>query len=914
MTRGLGRWSTVAACVAGLASASLAEVIVKANNTTNLDQTASWVGAKVPGPGDVAQWDYTVTSGATYNLGSGLSWSGIYAADTMSNGFTIAAGNTLTLGEAGITTVPDKGVTLNNAVLLAADQTWNIAKNTFISAGGLDMGGRRLTLVGSGAKQFKNAISGGGRIVNDGSGWLKFSSGAVNAPTTDFVLNNVTLNIETSTGVASAARTGSITLNGGELQVGGNKSYHTVETNANALTVGPGTAIVTVTPNSAKNAMFYSGSFARAAGSGAALFRGTGLGTNTLASLTTNSANIVFGAAPALAGTGAAGSTTCGVLVGAYADTSASGSGIGLATYDAIYGLRPLNFTTEYAALVTSGQSQLDNVRYVNTSGSGVITNTLSADTAINSLSFNITGAGSNSGVTLAGASPDRQLTLNSGMIFAQQTVTTAAGSDAMVLTNLTLNLNGHEGIFVAFTAGLNQGNSPAALYICGAITNDGGNGVTIGGIGTTTGIGETIFSGAATNTYTGVTTVNSGAILRLNKSAPNTGIPGNLVMNGNGILLKNSEAISDTADVTLNNSSQLYFDTTRSSGNNNHYETFSNLYMNGGAIVHNSGKDSTLTLNGNAVISANSLNMNSGGDLTVKGVTVLNGGRLTVSASSSTASTNAFFTLNALVITNTASGAYTPVVANANASNKGGLLQLNGDVTFAGNVANTNTAAIASSDAALANQGTIALSGARTFTVGNGAAATDLAVLLPVVNAANTNGGLTKAGAGTLALGAACAYSGATSVEGGTLAVNGGIASPVTVSGGTVLTGTGFIAPTNATAVTVAADGVIDPGTAGAVGTLTVTGGVFFASASHLRVDAAAGGADLLSVAGPVSAGSVSVDLVGSGSGPWLILSASGGITGTFTTGAPGLTVSKRNGNTELWLAKRQGTLVSVL
>jgi autotransporter-associated beta strand protein len=57
---------------------------------------------------------------------------------------------------------------------------------------------------------------------------------------------------------------------------------------------------------------------------------------------------------------------------------------------------------------------------------------------------------------------------------------------------------------------------------------------------------------------------------------------------------------------------------------------------------------------------------------------------------------------------------------------------------------------------------------GMRTLTVGNGAAATDLTISIPVIN-----GGLTKAGAGTLALTAANSYTGKTEVQAGTLSLS---------------------------------------------------------------------------------------------------------------------------------------------
>jgi autotransporter-associated beta strand protein len=57
---------------------------------------------------------------------------------------------------------------------------------------------------------------------------------------------------------------------------------------------------------------------------------------------------------------------------------------------------------------------------------------------------------------------------------------------------------------------------------------------------------------------------------------------------------------------------------------------------------------------------------------------------------------------------------------------------------------------------------------GTRTLTIGNGAAATDLTVSIPV-----TNGGLTKAGPGTLSLTNSNSYTGNTSVQAGKLNLN---------------------------------------------------------------------------------------------------------------------------------------------
>ena len=166
----------------------------------------------------------------------------------------------------------------------------------------------------------------------------------------------------------------------------------------------------------------------------------------------------------------------------------------------------------------------------------------------------------------------------------------------------------------------------------------------------------------------------------------------------------------------------------------------------------------------------------------------------------------------------------------------------------------------------------------------------------------------LVKTGTGAWILSGTNTYTGPTTVSNGTLGITGTIVSPATVCTGAVLSGTGAIVTNNATALIVNAGGIIDPGSVGGIGTLTVTGNVFFATNGLFRVDASGANADLLAVSGTVGGGPVLVKVNGAGVGPWKIMTANN-ITASFTTDAPGYTVTKRNANTELWLAGRGGT-----
>jgi outer membrane autotransporter protein len=125
--------------------------------------------------------------------------------------------------------------------------------------------------------------------------------------------------------------------------------------------------------------------------------------------------------------------------------------------------------------------------------------------------------------------------------------------------------------------------------------------------------------------------------------------------------------------------------------------------------------------------------------------------------------------------------------------------------------------------------------------------------------------------------------FAGPTNVTGGRLAVNGSISgSLVTVSGGGILGGIGTVG-----AIAANAGGIVAPGNS--IGTLNVAGNVVFGSGSIYQVEVnAAGQGDKLLAGGTATISGATVQVLAaagnySSSTSYTILSATGGVTGTF-------------------------------
>lgn len=719
-----------------------------AAGTYDYNSAANWVDADINGI-----WDADLTLAGTQTVQFG-------ADTTLTGGLQIAYGGSfnLTLAASGGPRTLTLGGDID--VSTATSRTITVGSTSSTSSLNVDLGGavRTFSVRGAGygagfarSLVFHNTLSNGGLVVTGG-----YSGGGL-----------VSLN-------ALSTSLDSLTIREAELSFNGssNSSANTTHTIAGAVTADGGAATLTLRANASRNTTVQADSFARGAGS-IILFRGDGLGTQTVASATAATANLAFANAPTLTGGGgASGTTTIGIIAGAYGSTSGTGSGFGatggLVTYDADKGVRLLDTATEYTAGITDGQTQLDNVRIVNSSGTVSTTTLTSSLTTINSLSLDVTGATGNQGITIDG-DPGATLRINSGVIYAYQNVTTGtnpAASDAITFNVPVIDLNGQEGIILVNTR-LNTGGtvtSNAGLFINSAITN--GTGLTIGdSYDNTSPRGYVVLGGTVANTYTGPTTIN-GAVVRLSKTGAAANTFGDVVLNL-GSVYNSGNQIADTSDLTIN-AGTFYLNGSNNSGSATS-ETLRNVTIRGGSISSGSGTGNTLNIDGDLAMSGGTISVPTSGKVNVAGDTTLSGGVINIGRASSASVYNGKVALAGdLNLTNLAVGygPYTAVSITAGSTTLGGQLELSGNVNFTG-TANTNTVTLTA--AAGTFQGVIALNGERTFDIGDGAAGSDLTLDAPLIDGASA-GGLIKTGAGTLALLGTAGYTGATTVNAGRL------------------------------------------------------------------------------------------------------------------------------------------------
>jgi autotransporter-associated beta strand protein len=456
-------------------------------------------------------------------------------------------------------------------------------------------------------------------------------------------------------------------------------------------------------------------------------------------------------------------------------------------------------------------------------------TSTYSGTTTVSAGSLILTGSLSSSSKLVINGTFDATNAADAALSYVS-----LAGSGAVKLGGHALTLNTASGVTTVFSGVLS-----------------GTAGLTVSGQGTQ------VLSGA--NTYTGGTTVNSGAMLQIGNGNNTGSITGNILDNGTVRFYR--------LDSTV----------------------FSGVISGSGAVIQGGIGTTILTADntytGGTTITAGTLQIGDGthasgsitGDIT-------DNGTLAFARTGST-------TINAVV------SGYGSLAINA------GTIALTGVSTYTGNTTIASgaeldlvgSAAIASSNRVIAN-GTFDISGTPGASIislsGNGAV--NLGAQALTITAGNdsfdgtlsgTGGLIINSGSETLS-GNSSAFTGTTTVNGGALTVTGSIAnSAMTVKSGGLVAGTGTVG-----ALTVESGGTVKAGVNGA-GTLTVNGAMTLASGGTYAVDVTSAGSAKLAVNG--TAGLHGTLAITSSDGTYdlghkvTVLTATGGIDYTGLTAA---------------------------
>ena len=678
---------------------------------TDFGTGANW-GGTAPVAADIASFNTVLTFQPV--LAANRSILGLAFTTNATGNITLSGAGAFTLGASGINNQSTGGLKLiNNNLTLGAAQTFT-NNGAMTVAGNITNGGFLLTLGGTGtAGAITGNIGGTGGITKTGAGsWLVSGNNTYTGPTT---VNNGTLQIGSNSSLANSAVTINATTAGTSALLDLNGSNATITT----LTFGGvgGTA-------SSNNLSTGTGTLKLG---GTVTFTNTGnpFGSTLSGLVDLGAATRTFAIADS---TGAAADLTVS------ADISNSSGTSGLTKTGT--GTLVLSGNNSYNGLttLTSGYINLqsDTALGSNAAGTSVAANTalqLQNDITITGEALSITGSGLSSTGALRNISGNNTWTGD-----ATLTGNTTFGSDAGLLT---------------FSG--NIINSTRTLTITGAgdttISGVIGNGS--GGV-SKTGAGTLTLTGA--NTYTGGTTVTAGVLNVQNNSALGTTGTGTTVASGAALQLQNNLTVTGEP-LTLNGTGIASDGALRNISGNNTWTGNVALGALGATVQSDSG---LLTLSGGISGNTRTLTVGGAGDTTLSGILATTTGGLVKNDGGTLTLTRA----NTFTGATTINGGVVSIGADNNLGTAPGAATANKLVFDGGTLATTNTFTLN------ANRGT-------TFNTGGGAFDTAGGTTLTYNGIIAGAGGLTKSNSGTLVLGGANTFTGATTLNGGVLSIS---------------------------------------------------------------------------------------------------------------------------------------------
>ncbi|MEI7909981.1 MAG: autotransporter-associated beta strand repeat-containing protein [Verrucomicrobiota bacterium] len=729
--------------VAGLTYSAQAATHQKANNPNNLNITASWSDAVLPGPADIAAWSSTVTAANSVLLGADLSWGGISITNP-GGGVTIGAGNTLTLGSSGIdmsTATQNFTVSSGLTLLGGSGQSWSVA-----SGRSLTLNTGTFTRNAGATLNVQGTVTANPPLVNSMVGpWATLGTGTATtyAKVTSGNLAPYTGHLETA-GQATSTWDG---IAGGD--------SHTL----NFVMTGAGGTYPASASARNVNTIQYNGTAAASqAGSSITLngFLNTGGGAFTIGSTVTIGASLELvlntAAADILIGAAISNNGTASAL------TSTGPNTVTLTGTNTYTG--PTSVTG--GTLLVSGTGAINTSSGININGSGakfLLTSSVASTPPVTLTQGTLDGIGTVGAVTVAN-NPSSIIASGNG------------GAGALTMASLTFG--------GAATVNLNVAGGAAGLPITGALTTTPANGQVVLNVTSSTWVpgANNLISYGSLSGAVGNFTLGTVAGLSARQA-----VSGPLVTNGNNIALNISgdtavwsgahggiwttgtaNSVGATPDWALKTThtqtdfwpadSVEFNDTVNISGSLS--VPLSTITIHSGDIVdvspastifNNSAVDYTLTTDdGSGITGTGGLVKNGTGTLVIdssvinsySGPTHINGGVLSV--------------------TNLKSG--------GSNSDIGASSNIASNLVFTGSTLRFVAATTAFTD--------------RSFTITSGSSATfeiaDSAANLTITGAvAATNGSLVKTGDGKLTLSGYNLHTGGTTVNGGTLALGTG-------------------------------------------------------------------------------------------------------------------------------------------
>jgi len=178
----------------------------KGSSSSQFNRTTNWTPSQIPADAYVA-FSGTSTIRRSLSLGANQSLRGlVFKTAAGVNGFTFAAGNTLTIGRGGILNLDaDSPQTFQCDIALADAQWWDSGDGGVTLTGAVNNNGYLLVIDGRAGTVFSGVVSGSGGLAKEGYGTLTL--GANNSFGGALFVHNGTVNLTGSAGNSYAGGT-----------------------------------------------------------------------------------------------------------------------------------------------------------------------------------------------------------------------------------------------------------------------------------------------------------------------------------------------------------------------------------------------------------------------------------------------------------------------------------------------------------------------------------------------------------------------------------------------------------------------------------------------------------------------------------------------------------------------------------